>query len=255
MKKVLFLILATDFYYCIAQDIVYSPFVEEGKIWYMTYNNEEAPEFPDYDYCYYIQGDTLIGDIECKKLYVFNYNNAQETEYLLAIFEKDKKVFFIPKNTENSYILYDFSMSNGETVSVTDATHTDWERDLKIVEEIIVNIEGESRRCVLMQPIWEDKTVLTPSGWWIEGVGSESGPLNTWLFGADGNNRFFHKCVINEKELFDVEDFKGLISNILPVHHVEKNSTSGIYSISGVKIKNGLGIFIQGKKKVLKHWK
>lgn len=252
---ILFLIWVTDCCSCIAQNIVYCPFVEEGKTWYMKYNNEEAPEYPDYDYCYYIQGDTVIGGIECKKFYVFNNNNEQETEYLLAIFENDRIVYFIPKNTENSYVLYDFSMTNGEIVPVTDAMHTDWERGLKIVEERIMDIGGETRRCILMQPIWEDKTILIPSGWWIEGIGSELGPLNTWLFGADGNNRYFIKCVINEKELFDMEDFKGLSSGIPPVHHIEKDRPSNIFSISGVEIKNGHGIYIQDKRKVLKHWK
>ena len=221
----------------------------------MKYNNEEAPEYPDYDYCYYIQGDTVIGGVECKKFYVFNNNNDRETEYLLALFENDRIVYFIPKNTENSYVLYDFSMANGEIVSVADAIHTDWERDLKIVEERIMNIEGKSRRCVLMQPIWEDKTILASSGWWIEGIGSELGPLNTWFFGADGNNRYFLKCVINEKIIFDMKDFKGLSLGILPAHCIEKDRSSDFFSLTGVKIRNGHGIYIQDKKKMLQHRK
>ena len=252
----IFLLIAVEAYTCTAQDNTYSPFVEEGKTWYMKYHNVEAPElFPDYDYCYYIQGDTVIGGIECKKFYVFNYNNAQETEYLLALFENDRKVYFIPNNMENSYVLYDFDNTNGDIVSVVDATHTDWERNLKIVEERILNIEEESRRCILMQPIWEGSDLPFLSGWWIEGIGSELGPLNTWLFGADGNNSFFQKCVINEKEIFDMEDFKRLSSGILPVHYIEKNRPSNIFSVSGVKIKNGHGIYIQDKRKVLKQWK
>lgn len=249
---VFFLFLVTDCYSCIAQNKVYSPFVEEGKTWYMKYHNEEAPEYPDYDYCYFIRGDTVIGGIECKKFYVSNYNNVQETEYLLAIFENDRKVYFILNNTENSYVLYDFGKTDGEIVSVTDAIHTDWERDMIIVKERIMNIQGESRRGILMQPIWEDKTIQTSSGWWIEGVGSELGPLNTWLFGADGNNRYFLKCVINEKEIFDFEDLRGGSSGILPAHHIEKSCPSNIFSVSGVKIKNGHGIYIQNKKKMLR---
>jgi hypothetical protein len=44
-------------------------------------------------------------------------------------------------------------------------------------------------------------------------------------------------------------------SGIQPAHHIEKNRPSNIYSVSGVKTKNGQGIYIQDKKKVLKHWK
>jgi hypothetical protein len=253
MKKALlfFLFMAVQTV-LFAQERQYVPFVEEGKTWYMNYSNEEVPEYPDYDYCYYIQGDTVIGGIECKKFYAFNYNNAQETEYLLALFENDRKVYFIPKNMENSHVLYDFDNTKGGIVSVTDAIHTDWEREMKMVEERILNIGLESRRCVLMQPMWEERPTETSSGWWIEGIGSEIGPLNTWLFRAAGNNRYFQKCVINEKVIIDMEDFKSLSSGVLPVHHIEKNCPSNIFSVSGVKIKNGHGIYIQDKKKVLK---
>ena len=75
-----------------------------------------------------------------------------------------------------SYMI--LTIPNVDIISVTDAIHRDWERDLKIVEERIMNIEGESRRCILMQPIWEENPIQTLSGWWIEGVGSELGPLN-----------------------------------------------------------------------------
>ena len=49
-----------------------------------------------------------------------------------------------------------------------------------------------------------------------------------------------------------MEDFKSLSSGVQHVHHIEKNCPSNIFSVSGVKIKNGHGIYIQDKKKVLK---
>ena len=237
---------------CIAQDKVYSPFVEEGKTWYMKYSNEEAPEFSDYDYRYYMKGDTLIGGIECKKFYVFNYNNTQETEYLLAIFENDRKVYFIPKEREESYVLYDFGPTRGAVVSVTDAIHTDWKKNLTMIEEKNINSGLESRRCFLIQPVREEDPTEIFSGWWIDGIGSELGPLSTWLFGAVGNYSYFIKCEVNGKEIIDMEDFKSLSSSVLPVCHKEKSPSSNIFSISGVKMKNGHGVFIQDKKKIFK---
>jgi hypothetical protein len=46
-----------------------------------------------------------------------------------------------------------------------------------------------------------------PSGWWIEGVGSVLGPLNTWLFDASGSTRHFLRCEKNGQEIFNVADF------------------------------------------------
>lgn len=250
----LFLLLAIDCYSCIAQNDAYRPFVEEGKIWYMKYQNREAPEFPDYDFSYYIQGDTVIGGIECKKLYAYNENNAHETKYLLAIFENDRKVYFIPNNMESSYVLYDFAITNGDIGTITDAMHTDWEKNMKNIEEKTVNINGESRRCIHVQTIWGNPALITDisSGWWIEGVGSELGPLNTWLYGAMGNCSYFQKCVINEKEIFNTEEFKGLITNIQHVKQIGRNDIVNTFSISGVKANHGNGIVIQDKKKVIK---
>ena len=245
---VFILFIFTVCFSCTAQDKVYNPFVEEGKTWHMRYSNEE-----DYDYRYYMKGDTLIGGIECKKFYVFNYDNAQETEYLLAIFENDRKVYFIPKGMEDSYVLYDFDGSVGDIVSVADVTHIDWKRDMRIVEEKSMNIGLEFRRCALMRPILEENPIPTPSGWWIEGVGSELGPLNTWLFGADGNNRYLLKCVINEQDVFNMKDFKDLMTDIQSVNRKEKDRCPHIFTVSGVKGEGKYGIFIQDGKKFYRH--
>lgn len=71
-------------------------FVEEGKVWNMLYHNVEAFDiFPDYKYSYLIKGDTLISDMNCKKLYTFNENNDSITVYKLALYEIEGKVYFI----------------------------------------------------------------------------------------------------------------------------------------------------------------
>ena len=42
--------------------------VEEGKTWIMKYHNAEAMDlYPDYEYKYFIEGDTLINGKEYKK--------------------------------------------------------------------------------------------------------------------------------------------------------------------------------------------
>lgn len=238
---------------CLAQDMAYSPFVEEGKVWKMIYSNEEMPDYPSYDFCYYIMGDTIIGDVECKKFYVFNESNTHETKYLMAVFEVDKKVFFIPAGMEDYYTLYDFSLPNGYSVSVTDALHPNRERDMNIMEEWYVNIGGENRRCIKVRwaesiPVEEDEFL---SGWWIEGIGSEQGPLNTYLFGASGNYNYFMNCYVKDKEVFNMKDFMGAITNTNSINSPTTGCKTNEYTIMGIKSMGSRGIIIQNCKKML----
>ena len=249
--RILFYLFLMAVGVCNAQDYSYSPFVEDGKTWHMKYVNEESPEYPAYDYCYYIQGDTVIGGIECKKFYVFNENNDNATRYLMAVYEADKKVYFIPNKTGSSFVLYDFTIPCGYSEPVTDVIHTDWIINMENIEEKVISIKGDSRRCVRLR-----QTGLSPlpeyeatSGWWIEGVGSELGPLNTWLFGASGNNTYLQGCSIKEKELFSTADLKDLKTQVQLVRSDDTNSETDIYSVSGIKLKHGVGVYIQNGKK------
>ena len=59
----------------------YHPFVEEGKVWNMLSQKEAADLYPDYEFSYFIKGDTLISDLNCKKLYSYNENNTNQTKF------------------------------------------------------------------------------------------------------------------------------------------------------------------------------
>lgn len=254
MKKFLWVFLGIILVrYCFAQNYTYRPFVEEGKIWQMSYHNEEVPEYNDYDYSYYIQGDTVIGGIECKKLYAYNERNTHETTYIMALFETDMKVYFIPSNIDHYFVLYDFGILCGGISSVTSPIHTDWEIYLENIEERYINIKGVVRRCIRVKKTesvsFEEAD--DPSGWWIEGVGSELGPLNTWLFGAMGNNNYFKKCTIKGKEIFSTEEFKGLITSVHTQNLKGKNCFTDDISISGINTTHNTIIHIRNEKKYI----
>ena len=70
MKKVIilfFLIIVRVSLYA-QEELEYHPFVEEGKVWNMFYkSNEFVDVVPDYEFKYFIEGDTLIAGQNCKK--------------------------------------------------------------------------------------------------------------------------------------------------------------------------------------------
>ena len=196
-----------------AQQTGYTPFVEEGKVWHMLYDNPEAAGmYPSYEFCYFIKGDTMIADWSCMKLYVYNEDNNKTTDYKMAIYEKGRKVYFIPKETTESYILYDFSIPVRAVTNVADAIHPEWKINMRNNGERNIATDGISRHCLLVNRIGDPEGNITqegyPSGWWIEGIGSELGPFNTWLFKAEGNSFFMSYCEINGQRVFTLSDFK-----------------------------------------------
>ena len=178
---------------------VINPFVEEGKVWHMLYSNPEASDlYPDYEFSYFIKGDTIITGMSCKKLYAYNEENKKKTEYKMALFEQEGKVFFIPEGSADSHVLYDFNFSAGSTTLVKDAIHPEWEIKMRNNEERYMETDGVRRKCLLVNRVDNsDNAEDYPSGWWIEGIGSELGPLNTWLFESAGNTNNFLYCEIN----------------------------------------------------------
>jgi hypothetical protein len=206
MKRILFFLLFATSCPCWAQT-PYKPFVEEGKVWKMKSGNNDLQ--------YFIKGDTVIGDKECKKLYSFNAGNTNAVDYKLALYETDRKVYFIPKNKEESYVLYDFTVPVNETTFVNEPLHPhDWPPlIMKNYERRSVNLMGTERTCVLMRRIHEDMDILL-SGWWIEGVGGEQGPLNAWLFRAHGNQTYLKECSVNGQVIFSSSDFNQNITTI-----------------------------------------
>ena len=183
------------------------PFVEEGKVWNMYCHRIYNPEaYPDYDFNYFIKGDTLISGMNYKKLYAYNENNDNQTEYKMALHESKGKVYFIPSGSTESYLLYDFQIPEGASIVTADNIHPEWEIEMRNNKDILIEINDVSRHCLFVNRVdasFED----FPSGWWIEGIGSELGPLNTWGFEADGNSRYLVNCEVNGQEIFNLSDF------------------------------------------------
>ena len=209
MKEILWFICGAVFIQTVnAQNINHIPFVEEGKVWNMLCNNAEAYLYPSYQYRYYIEGDTLISSLNCKKLYAYNENNDGQTQYKMALHESGGKVYFIPNGSTESYLLYDFQIPEGSSAIMANPIHPEWELEMRNNKDRIIETNGVNRHCLHVNRVdasFEDY----PSGWWIEGIGSELGPLNTWGFKAAGNSCYFQNCEVNGQEIFNLSDFQS----------------------------------------------
>ena len=71
---------------------------------------------------YTLEEDTVIGDVQYKKM-TCRYHNPMEdrTEYIGAFREENKRVYYVPSDREKEYLLYDFAAEVGDTVEVYDS--------------------------------------------------------------------------------------------------------------------------------------
>jgi hypothetical protein len=257
MKKVFALLFVLCYYLiAISQDESYNSFVEEGKVWNMLCSNKEPlGMYPDYEWRFFIKGDTTISDLCCKKLYVYNEDNNGQTLYELALYETEGKVYFIPNGSSDAYLLYDFQIPVNQTNLVTDVTHPEWKIEMRNNKEKFIKTNGVNRHCLYVNRV-NSSGKDSPSGWWIEGIGSELGPLNTWLFKAYGNCNHLLNCGVNGQLVFNLSDFKNSATGIVGINNGQlRKDTGAIYDLSGRKIANSQrptakGLYIMNGKKV-----
>lgn len=204
-----------------------SSFVENGKEWqarlYVPYYNDNLGISYKFPYNFVMEGDTLIGAKACKKLYVYERGDRRTTEYLEAVYEEGQKVYFVPKGSEEGLLMYDFGAKDGEIVTVySSPVLTPFDKSYKAVpipmrvlreEERMVN--SIRRHCLLVvgednyqsmvdDAIAEDvEQALAPyTGWWIEGIGTERGPLENWAVGMMGSSLTLCVCTVGTDTLY-----------------------------------------------------
>ena len=202
---------------CHAQSTNGNRLVEEGKTWNMKYHNYEAFDlYPDYDYKYFIKGDTLVGGKNCKKLYSYNEQNSDAVAYKMSMHETDGKVFFIPVNSTESFLLYDFNASAGDIITIDCTSYPGYKTySMNVRETRRLKINGVERRCIKMDwvVLSEDGAISDTygSGWWVEGVGSILGLLNAYGFGAEGSNNKFVSCELDGNVILDKAEFDSFL--------------------------------------------
>lgn len=136
-----------------------------------------------------IKGDTVIQGNNYKKTYSdtsfqFNWNNSQ---YVCALREVNKKIYFVISGDVNEYLLYDFSKNVGDTLAIY-PFFLMYSNSLSVSKLIIdsvdfVNVNGITRK----------RFKFNANGnyhmdeYWYEGIGSSFGILTPFLSVSDNS--------------------------------------------------------------------
>lgn len=180
--------------------------------------------FPDsnaiwsvYDQKYFVDGDSTLNAVEYKKCYVSG-DSIVTTGNFFALLREDiltKKVFAISSGNAQEHLLYDFSLSIDDTVSVFPLSFPFvWEPILVKVESVDSILIGDTfnRR---LKIIGENSN----SGYeeyWIEGIGSTMGIFNSGIVGIIVTDIFYPTLLCFEKEgitLFHNPNFNDCYEN------------------------------------------
>ena len=237
----------------------YTPFPTENAQW--SVNNEK----------YALYGDTIINEKKYSKVYKQTADEAFEfdidkAEYFCAIrndvenkrvygvYKKElpikyhDNIYYTNRTSKKEFLLYDFSLNLGDTVSVANFDEAENDGFIRYVkfkrvetigiditnntfvtlhdnDSIFVLANGEQRKRILMENISE---TLFQS--WIEGIGSSDGPFNHY------NNFSFELFTIkrllcyNENDeclykqsCFDYDEDDDCFTNYYPDDVVENN--------------------------------
>ncbi|MEN0051340.1 MAG: T9SS type A sorting domain-containing protein [Bacteroidota bacterium] len=195
MKNALTLLFLLSTFFGFTQNDNWIPFPLETGVWtnfrYQVGNGENA--LPDISYHYSTLGDTLIEGTTYFKLVVnsdsvswYDPRSPQVDVYIGAIRQEDRRVFFIPKDSNTIDTLYDFNIKVGEI-------------NYRYIEEESNNCDPEHPEyCPVSQLTridtlnWSDGTTrlayrfrVFSDNWgnkegeyaysWIEGIGSTTG--------------------------------------------------------------------------------
>ena len=185
----------------------YIPLVQEGKVWsvldIVDYGNIENAQFTTTQMAFF--GDTIIGDIQYKKMYASNeeYPVFPQDWWLQNFMreDEDKKVWYKDKNLSSKEKLhYDFSLEINDTVP----DDIGYSYEPVIVKDITYMTMRNGQQC----KVWHLSSFC--SGFygahyeiWIEGIGSSLGvlePITGMLMGGCTRLLCVHE---NEKLIFD----------------------------------------------------
>ena len=128
-----------------------------------------------------------------------------------AVREEDKRVYYRmywQQSYQNEVLLYDFNLTVGDTVTVGWSDY-----QLIVLEESEIEVNGTMRRQLGLAMYFDDGTTGEVEEYWIEGVGSTYGFLNSGYEGWVG--AFVHLLCYYENGnlVWDNEEFDDCVMN------------------------------------------
>lgn len=190
------------------QEPEYRPFIEDGKVWTVKWEDKLHPE-AYYYIDYFFTKDVVVNGKQCKKMaYKCDYRPLEGSGWghipetdgdAGTYYEEDKRVYYTWSGG-TPLLMYDFGAGIGDTIQVyspKDRKAAPFVIDGKRLEES-ESFKGISTRL---------RSVLRPDGetdTWMEGVGWMTRPVDD---GNNGGNCYLMACTVGDEVLYKHPDW------------------------------------------------
>ena len=204
----------------------YYPLVSEGKTWEIAHVGMLPSQ--QEKWFFMLSGDTIINGVNYKKLY---QENNQGAVYYRAMREEGRKVYCIPRDSQEEHLLFDFGMQVGDSVyclggdrfdngfiieTPVDESQEGMVRLMKLIgTDTYTNKEGLDLQryhfSVMIRSRHADGSVTeyeeqSPVAW-IEGIGSRNDyTFNSWYVEmVSSYSWMLTKCYDNDHLFYEVD--------------------------------------------------
>jgi hypothetical protein len=216
------------------------------------------------DYVYF-DGDSLFNNNTYKKVLVCTDELHSQPVFTGLIREDNQKVYYIPENSTNEFLLYDFSLAQGNTVELTTSyyyvedTFTFYVNQVDFVEINGINLK---RMQLTDVPPYNNYVYDT----WIESIGSLNGFFNRGIRPTGGSSNLL--CYSKNNEIFyqnplfaecyydnnDLDYLKEILSSVSEIENndfsIYPNPVSDILVLSSSETVSDMEIFNSSGQKV-----
>jgi hypothetical protein len=249
---VFIIVMVFTFHVSVAQDTGCS-LLQEGKVWHYRYN--PAPASLNMQHHFMVQGDTIISDVKYYKILIKMTSDTmgeRPYEYYCAMHEENGKVFRVNNRSDKEELLYDFNMSQGDSLS-----YTEGDRVVKLLVKNVGQIKLRDERMVKCLTL--EKSIMSETTGYIyliEGIGPSIGL--TQPIGKDtgtGVGYRFLSCEDSNEQLLSEEDLYAHFYPSMIGATSNEPSFNIFFTLQGRRLtgKPSKGVYIQdGKKRVMK---
>ena len=157
------------------QSYEYIPIVKEGlQIWTTDRKYGQYNEQYRYERLALTEEDTIINGENYKKIYSFTERdfNIENATFVCGIRENENKQVFVAYHNRPEFMLYDFSLTEGD--SILAESNGEYDLYFNVTDVDTIDYNGVERRKITLQ--FYNYAWVT----WIEGIGNIEGLLMDW---------------------------------------------------------------------------
>ena len=196
-------------------------------------------------------GDIIVADKHYSRLYDYEKDEFMD----VALREEGKRVYALYDGEQEERLLYDFGLQVGESVDVGQHGKSHL---VTVVDADTIYLRAGGNDCYARRLRISDETIqqsgYSQPAYWVEGIGSDLGPLHPYGWGEEGCNNQLTQAggnpAFSYMEFFQVNPRDLSLVNDAPLWHVDQTVKEGdkeVYRTVWFYIPDGHDETIGGK--------